>query len=882
MNIKEILVLHHSHLDVGYTHSATILWELQREFINQALELLDQTADWPPESQPRWTCEVTSQVAHWLKSADTRQIDKFSNYLHQQRIGISALQFNTTPLCNSEQLIRQLALTQQFRDQLGATINTVNQHDVNGIAWPASDLLLDSGIELLIMAVNPHFGGTILKRPNVFRWLTPSNRELLVMNGTHYTMFDQLLNTHENSLAAMDRGLEKYLKHLERRSYPYDFIYLTAAHAPVSYDNSSPNPDSARLIRQWNESGREVAIRYITPGMLAEKIKLIPTAHLESYRGDWTDYWNFGSASTAVETALNQGTKPRLYSADMIRSTQDRTNAHTTAILEKAWWNVNCFDEHTWGAFNSLDTHHPQVRTQAYLKDILAHTGREQAEYALIDALELLARNPAGSYTQDGVLLVNTSPARRDCYAAVPEWWRQEGKRHRTPRFTYQNRYDQLQDSPLCGPLEMPPFSWKFVDFKELPVAAPDDSLSHSECELPPVAPGVEPANHKYSRRLNNTVESRYYRLTYDPRTGRITGLFDKTNHREILDTSGPWTFFQLVREAPDPLVDGDRKALYTRDQKKENFEISCWNNDWVAKREGLTEYLGFEIIEQVSGLTLVLRFRGAGLRKLEQRLTLSALNPIIELEAALELENTETPEAHYFVFPLKMAKDWESHFDTAGLPVELDREQLPGACRGWVTVESYAAVHNRDYCATIFCPDAPLVQIGGFNFGHRNDRIRRSKNPLLLAWPLNNYWDTNFRASQPGFIRLKYGFSTSNCFNPYASFVAGRAFATTVEVHPAMHVPQDRHTGQFLTIAGNNLAILYGKPATDGRGVIIRVVNLSSQAQSGKIGRGEGKIKSACLTSPLEVDQTELSVDDNQTTHVFQPYRITSIRIVR
>ena len=63
MNIKEILVLHHSHLDVGYTHSATILWELQREFIDQALRLLDDTADWPTPSQPRWTCEVTAQVA---------------------------------------------------------------------------------------------------------------------------------------------------------------------------------------------------------------------------------------------------------------------------------------------------------------------------------------------------------------------------------------------------------------------------------------------------------------------------------------------------------------------------------------------------------------------------------------------------------------------------------------------------------------------------------------------------------------------------------------------------------------------------------------------------------------------------------------------------
>ena len=81
MQIKEILLLHHSHFDVGYTHSQPIVWQLQYEFIEQALQLLDATSDWDDYSKPRWTCEVTAQVIKWLESANDKSIAKFKKYV---------------------------------------------------------------------------------------------------------------------------------------------------------------------------------------------------------------------------------------------------------------------------------------------------------------------------------------------------------------------------------------------------------------------------------------------------------------------------------------------------------------------------------------------------------------------------------------------------------------------------------------------------------------------------------------------------------------------------------------------------------------------------------------------------------------------------------
>ena len=67
-----------------------------------------------------------------------------------------------------------------------------------------------SGIELLIMAINLHLGGAPSPRPGIFRWQGASGREVLVMNGNHYTMFDQILYAWDNSLERMEQGLAEY------------------------------------------------------------------------------------------------------------------------------------------------------------------------------------------------------------------------------------------------------------------------------------------------------------------------------------------------------------------------------------------------------------------------------------------------------------------------------------------------------------------------------------------------------------------------------------------------------------------------------------------------------------------------------------------------
>jgi len=809
---KEVLIMHHSHFDVGFTHPQPAVWELHKDFIEQAMQILDSTAAWPEGSQPRWTCEVTAPLLRWLETAGPKDVDRFAGLVRGGRIGISGLEYNTTPLCSAEELARQMYGVRALRQRLGARINTAHSHDVTGLPWTLVDVLLDSDVELLTMGINLHLSGTPMPRPGVYRWRGPSGRDLLVMNGEHYSMFDQWTEPQRDNLDHMRAGLEKYLRHLESVRYPYEFVYLTATCAPYAYDNSPPNPDLPRLVRQWNERGWRPALRFVTPGELLERIKKIPRERLPVVNGDWTDYWNFGAGSSAVETRLVRKARSDLAAVELLQAFLP-ADAHRRAAVHRVWADVTLYDEHTWGAAGSLDHDHPMTTMQWLLKAQPAHEAQPLAGYLLARHLDALAGNDPSSWAQQGVLVLNPAPVPFRGAIAVPAAWRGEGRRIITQR-TEARPADRTSDGAAwCGPVVVPAFGWAKIPFDALnPVSAPGSLQTGTDF-----------------------IDTPTHRLSFDPKRGRVTGLLDKRLAWQAVDAASPWGFFQLVHEKPDPKVDPDRKAFHVRSVENERVGLTGWKTDWAAARAGAGGQVACRVERSPLSATLVIRAEAEGLTGLEQRLTLRADSPVIDLEASFVKLDVRSPEALYFAFPLDLPEQWRCHFDTASVPVELDAEQIPGTCRDWVTVDSYVSVHRGGRGATLYCPDAPLVQVGGFHFGRKQDRIERRAKPLLLAWPLNNYWETNFRASQPGRVELRYAFSTHGPYEALrAAEEAGRVLHPP-RIHPAFHCPGP-DTRAMLKVRGTGIHPMYVKPAEQGDGVIVRLLNLGSQAADAEL----------------------------------------------
>ena len=856
---KEVLVLHHSHLDVGYTHPQAMLWELQKDYLNEGLDLIEATADWPASAQARWTCEVTAPVLRWLETADAPKLARFTKYLKQGRLGISAWQYNTTPLSTAEGLARQLYPARELEQRFGVRINTAHCHDVTGLPWTVVDLLLDSHIELLTMGINLHLGGAPSPRPGIYRWRGPSGRELLVMNGEHYSMFDQWCDTGKNSLEAIEAGLTKYLNHLAAMKYPYDFIYLTATCAPHAYDNSPPNAELPQLIRQWNDQGRQPRIRLVTPCELLERIRLVPRETLPVVAGDWTDYWNFGAASAAAETRLARQATADLAVIDLLHTLLP-ADARQAGVTRRAWEDVQLYNEHTWGAAGSLNPDDPRTVALWQMKAQPAYEAESLTEYLLVKELQQLAGNPASFRKIDSVLLVNPNDSPQRYFVPVPDLWHVEGKRIECNLMRGRDMSRQPAEAKPCGPVELPPFGWKIIPLSELkPVA--DSAMLRSG---------------------TNFVESPFHKLQFDPATGRITSLVDKQRHWEVLDTNSRWGFFQPLLEKPDPAVESSRQAFHVRNAVAERVGITGWKPDWKAIYGSYIGGVTCRVEKTSLSFSLILSGRVDGLHDLEQTITLRADSPLIGLAARFIKEDVRSPESLYFAFPLNLPEQWQSHFDTAGIPTELDAEQIAGTCRDWVTTDTFINVGQGERSVTLYCPEAPLVQVGGFNFGRKQKAIPRTANPLLLAWLLNNYWETNFRASQPGPISVRYAFATQGAYDAVRATSEGRIVANPPLVHPVALAGNCTQSleGRLLEVAAVNTSVLYVKPAEDGLGAIMRLINLGNSPAQATISLPTRTIKSAWKCSTQEENQTRLPVKQAIVECSLPARQVVTIRV--
>lgn len=338
--VKEILVVHHSHTDWGYTTHQSLIAEKHFRFLDEAVRLCEGNADREESMRYRWTCECSWVVHGYLRTRSPRAQRRFLDCVARGDIEVAALPLQPTPLADARTIRATLLILNDLRAE-GIPVSVALGCDINGLSWPWADALLDSGVNALCMAMNFVCGGG-LPRWTYFRWQAPSGRLLPCWQGTHYNQGAYWGLNHDAYGIAEVAGQRVQ----ELKKWPFEKILLQVSNIPP--DNMGPHPAYLQGLAEYNRLATENDWPRMRTATLGEWVGWLDNYQPEGpvYAGDWTDWWAAGVASTPRETAALMDAQRKIAVAEGKGLAAEQANAVRRQIFLAA--------EHTWGASTSI------------------------------------------------------------------------------------------------------------------------------------------------------------------------------------------------------------------------------------------------------------------------------------------------------------------------------------------------------------------------------------------------------------------------------------------------------------------------------------------------------------------------------------------------
>jgi alpha-mannosidase len=188
---------------------------------------------------------------------------------------------------------------------------------------------------------------------------------------------------------------------------------------------------------------------------------------------------------------------------------------------------------------------------------------------------------------------------------------------------------------------------------------------------------------------------------------------------------------------------------------------------------------------------------------------------------------------------------------------VRPELDQLPGACKNYLTAGRWVDVSNDRYGVTWATLDAPLIEVGDITvdvdspFGLTSWIKSLQPSARFYSYVMNNYWETNYKAEQEGVTRFRYS------IRPHASFDSAAATRFGIErSQPLFVVPANSFAAQLLpsvSIEPSTVIVTLLKPAEDGKGVILRLFNACDRPQKSTIQWKGASPRQLFFSSPFE-----------------------------
>jgi hypothetical protein len=704
--IRQVDLIHHTHTDVGYTEFPLVIRDLQRRYLDAAIDCC------AADRQFRWTIESLVELDDWWRVSSAARRAQLLALIASGQMDAMAMPFNQTPFLDAIEWKRMLRWIPESL-WLQLRIRAAMQNDVNGMPRAGAVALLDRGVTRLLMGINADSGGAPFRRPQPFWWKMPDGRRMFVWLGEHYGSAMRYLGAKgsehrmrldEAALRAAHKALGDRLRAIEAEGYALDRLILTFTH-PANYDNGAPYPSLAPFVAAWNRLGLAPRLRLATATDAILDMEKAAGATAQVLEGEWTDWWANGDASGPREVAASRWAKR--YVAAALSPLWGPMPPAAAPEMERIVKDLCLFDEHTWGASRSI--------SEPYgLRTIAQYTQKSDLAYRPMGFAEKLLE-----------------------------------RRART-------RIDALPDGVhVANPWASAVSGWATARSSELP--AETAGL---------VADGAGAELHKSGSSLRFWVEKLGPRSIRSYRAGGAARDAKSAAPEVSLDAAG-WPRAATWPGMKAPLFDGalgEFVAAGLIPPADRRTIASLHANPDAAKREEIRRQSSRQTraeaqparrTETPHTVVYTQAFTHDRIAAAVRTVELWKREPRARVVVRFDRLPANIPEVFYlgFALPAPQAMPVAS---CGGMPFTPYRDHLPGACRDYLGIDGWAHYAGADGHRLWVTRDAPLVAIGRPHFLERHQEAP-AETHRIYAMVFDNCWHTNFVADAHGTMEFQF-----------------------------------------------------------------------------------------------------------------------------
>jgi hypothetical protein len=844
------------HNDVGYTDLQPHVNELDNRNTDTALDIMDRFPFYKFNFETSWL------VDNFLDCRNARQKQRFFDYAKRERATLNVFYLNLmTGLCSGEELYRAMYFTQRLRRERGSTFDFACLTDAPSHSWFLPALLSDVGVKCFSNGSNQtrapilHFSG--LNENSPFYWEGLNGERIFMWFARSYTQWKRLTGPDFTNKSAnydyLKTSVPQFLTAFLRSDYNPDAVMIYGAYV----DNASiPDTGEAELIEQWNREYEYPKMVVASDAEYFEYIEKNFGARLPTYRGDAGAYWEDGAASTAAATKLTRNAHdilPAAETAAALATLFDPRNRYPHEDVWGAWKNVMFYDEHTWGAHNSISQPDREFVTRQW------EIKEAYATRANLDARNLLARGFNRLCQQinvegDTVLAFNWQNYAR----TEPLEVELNGGQHLVELAT---------GKPLPLDLISEKDGWKRVRFLAENVPA----FGYKGYAIR----GLTPADVKKNENASgDTIESKFYRLTVDTQTGGVKSLLDKTANRELVDASAPYKLNEYL------YVSGGEGSLilnHAFGTAPANLKI-----DVPASAEIVENF------KTPFGQRIVVVTKAKNTPSLRSEYLVYESIKRVDVVNTFDKQPTRAKEAVYFAYPFA-ARQPAFEVQIQNGWCRPNDDQLPGACREWFTPQNLIHLRDGSFDVAWATPDAPLVCLTDINRGKWLTHLPIT-NGHVYSYALNNYWFTNYRAEQGGTFKFRYSITSGDALDRVALARFDADTRAPVLAYPFVSSfsagvakagrPMPAASGSFLALDAPNLQMVTLKEAEDHDGFILRLREIAGRAGEAELQLPTLRLREAHLCNGVEVNQRKLTSTATSVRVPYKPNQYVTVRL--